>query len=609
MLDKKFKYGDMNTGSTLGASRRPPRLIEPETLTSNMGILRFLKEHSYSLYLQYDDPNDLAHTDALNKRIMLNGNYSENMLQAFLQHEMGHLMIFNVNQFVDVGPQTLRSIISKVIYTPKHVIDHGMQQLFLVDNVIQDIIIETVSGKKCVCFSYEVETKEKMGVKHLRDLESLTFIAREVCDNLLIPKEEFNARKRMPGGLGELMKATIEDLLDNIRELEEAIAKAKAGDSHQQAKNWKREREEKKLGKNIDGIKKKLDKLKGSSRPNESAIEKLERILKKLQEQLEDVQSDARKEKDAAEAAKQKQKQIDSLEEQLQAAKDLLEAIRKNQEEMKNAPAMANRTDHLGDGEDEGSLNSARTFDCGFPNPKTVARDDSTNNHNPYVSIIGGRIRKSTKKITLDPGDDMISQGKKVPEKESTYFKSNKREFEASDMIAGRRKKRATGINVLIGLDVSGSMTGTWISSYREIVDKVIDLQKHLQIENVVLFTYNEKLQEVSEDIEGLKLHGRGGNAFGYVYAEMMEKLPLMQANEIILITDCGDNLGFKLTDSATVMRNGEKVNNHISVVDTLGAPFVMNYGCSDDWEFYQFDDGMLFDKIQLDIEKLINIL
>src|SRR5699024_10186847 len=163
------------------------------------------------------------------------------------------------------------------------------------------------------------------------------------------------------------------------------------------------------------------------------------------------------------------------------------------------------------------------------------------------------------KKIEVqeDLADNLISNRIKIPENELTFFKSNKKVFDETDMLKGKRKIRVWGIDVLIGLHVSGSMSNEWTNKFKDIYDMDDKFKNTLDIENIVYFTYNKNLQEASTEREDLKLKARGGNAFGYVYQQILQKLPIMQKNEIILVTDCGDNLGFALNDVCEAERNG----------------------------------------------------
>lgn len=199
-------------------------------------------------------------------------------------------------------------------------------------------------------------------------------------------------------------------------------------------------------------------------------------------------------------------------------------------------------------------------------------------------------------------------RGKKSLDKELTYFRNGKREFDAADMLRGKRKKFETGIGVMIGLDVSGSMSEEWSSMFEELSSLVEDLRESLDIENVVYFTYDTVVKEWSDKIEDLTLQACGGNAFGYVYQDLMQKVPVLQKNEIILVTDCGDNLGWKLNDSCTVRRRGVDVENHVSVIDTEGAGFYDKAGFNDDdWSLYHKGDPGLFKEIQRNLEVLIS--
>lgn len=236
----------------------------------------------------------------------------------------------------------------------------------------------------------------------------------------------------------------------------------------------------------------------------------------------------------------------------------------------------------------------------------TLSREESPS-VGRYFTKISSRV--STTKIVIeeDIEGEAIGRNMKSTEKELTYHKSNKREFDPSDMLKGKRRKRQSGIGVLVGLDVSGSMRKEWHETFVDLSKLIEDLRNSLDIENVTYFTYDSRLREVSNDLSKLKIGAFGGNAFGYVYQQLMKKAPVLLHNEIILITDCGDNLGFPLNNSCEVVRKRQKVQNHISVIDTEGAGFYDKSGFDEnDWSLHHMGDRTLFTDIQDNLQKLI---
>lgn len=248
---------------------------------------------------------------------------------------------------------------------------------------------------------------------------------------------------------------------------------------------------------------------------------------------------------------------------------------------------------------------NSHSFDCGFPYPVKLTRDEG--HDRDYLKTINSTVKGRLVTINEDDASNVVGGNRKAMTSEFTYFKSNKKEFDATDMLRGKRRERITGINVLVGLDVSGSMTREWTTMFTEISGLVEELQEKLEIENIVYFTYNQKLQEWNHDFTKLDLRARGGNAFGYVYQDIMQELPMLQRNEIILVTDCGDNLGFKLDTVCRAERKGIEVENHVSIIDTEGAGFYAKKDFfEDDWDIYSSKDKGLFKALEDNINDLI---
>lgn len=611
---KNFVYGDIWRDNPLTASDESGAFkVDPAKFTSNTAFIKFLKESGYDFYLDYDF-NGYARTNITHKRIIINANYTDQVIASLLQHELGHLMLFNVNQFVTVGDQTLRSIIAKVIYTPDNVVKCGMPQLLRAENIIQDIIIETVSNKNCVCHNALSFHGTNMGVKHLDRLESAEHIAKEVCQNILKPKIEFKAPDPLPEELEELLRSMLEGLAEDIKEALEELHKLKKSTEYHTNITMRRFKEEHKK-------KDQLGKLERRVNAGKDPSGRLAEIVEQLKKDLADINSKQRIASDNAKADEARNKDLERLEGKLAKAQQLkellensrtenLEALEQKQQQGKaDSNIQSNLTDHsIGDLEDnpEAEGEVSHSFDCGLPSPVTVDRSASKVNERNLVTM---NTRPKGKRIFLneDDADNVLSNRVKIAESEYTYFKSNKRELDQIDMLKGKRKLRVSGINVLIGLDISGSMVNEWSNMFLELSEMISRLQENLDIENIVYFTYDHQLEQQSYDIDDLTLKARGGNAFGYVYQQMMKELPIMQKNEIILVTDCGDNLGFRLEDSCIVERNGIRVVNHVSVIDTENAGFYdIGDMDTDSWSLHRHDDSGLEDAIKANIERLI---
>lgn len=627
-LGKNFSYGDIweNKPAVSKGPSRPVR-VPAYKLTSNTAFLNYLHDNGYEVFLD-EGHSSFAFTDVTNKRIVLNSNYPDAMLEVFLKHELGHLMLFNVNQFTTVRNNTMRSIIAKEIYTPDNLRKFGIRQLLYVENVIQDIIIETVSNGKCVCFSMLELDGTNLGVKHLTSLEGVALIAHEACKNLLRPQEDFSMPNGDSGALEELLKSMLDGLAADMAEIREEI-KSLGKKDFKSTLTRARMMKQTRMNGQLQRIKD-IEENKGSLTPS------MQRARDILKAELEKLEGDARTEEQRAEekraraiaALRKKYENDGELRDMLQEELDKLGADggetgeggtraadapfvetlndgdSPNDSQEVSRDITKNLTDHLlGDPMPGGSGHS---FDCGLPSPISVKRDESRDNE-AFLTIMD--TAKKVRKIVIhDDASDNQSLGRnKVPQNEVTYFKSAKREWDETDMMKGKRKLRMSGVNVLIGLDISGSMTTEWGSMFTEMSKFVDSLKGGLDIENVYYFTYHHHLAEWDKDIKKLKVAAGGGNAFGYVYQEIMQELPILQRNEIILITDCGDNLGFNLKDNCEVSRNGESVENHISIIDTEGSGFYSKEGFDEkDWSLHNMHDADLFKAIRSNIERLI---
>lgn len=616
---KNFTYGDIWEAPIPKPIHRERTRINPEDYTTNASFLNFLEEVKYDVYIDYNMHGKVAFTDPENKIIFINGNYRKEMIEPFLQHELGHLMLFDVNTFTTIKDDSLRSIIAKIIYTADNLKKYGIAKLFYIENVVQDIIIETVSGSACLCSNSLAFHKENMAVKHLDNLEDIKTITKEVCDNLLkdndiqFPTENYSQME-------DILKSMLKDLREDTREIQESLEEEESTRKYQDKELGRIEKEKGKLDSQIKKLEEKLKKIQKKGYGNTSKIEEL---LEKLEEQLEELNSEKTK-KEALEKAEQaRERKVHSLEKNLQHNEKLIksfeEQLQELQESIQNSDCgdtpnedgiadkqlHANLTDHLAD-DTQGNGNT-HTFDCGLPYPQKISREDSHKRENNLRVLSGSaNVRKTI--INRESSYNIKGLGQKSPERELSYFKSNKKEFNETDMMKGRKVVRLSGINVLIGLDVSGSMSEEWTSKFNEISNLIEDLKEKIDIEDIVYFTYNTKIVKHSQDIEDLSLVAGGGNAFGYVYQEAMEKLPIRTRNEIILVTDCGDNLGFKLNNVCETNLDQEEVINHISIIDTESAGFYAKRDFDNkDWSLYASTDRDLHDNIKRNIENLID--
>lgn len=116
---KNFTYGDIWEAPIPEPIQKERKRINPEDYTTNASFLNFLEEVKYDVYIDYTMHGKVAFTDPKNKTIFVNGNYKKEMIEPFLQHELGHLMLFDVNTFTTIKDNSLRSIIVKIIYTPE----------------------------------------------------------------------------------------------------------------------------------------------------------------------------------------------------------------------------------------------------------------------------------------------------------------------------------------------------------------------------------------------------------------------------------------------------------------------------------------------------------
>lgn len=613
-MKKNFKYGELWDISDKNHPKTDKTGITPidsDKITRNAAFSRFLDEEDYRVFLDYNT-DEIAYTDVTNRRVVLNGRHSQEMLTALLQHELGHLMLFNVNQFTTIRENTLRSSICAEIYKPEHVREYGIRALLELENIIQDVIIETVADGNCVCHQSLLDLGYNQGVKHLDSLESVSLIAREGTRNHLKMLDSMgvtvNTVSRAKDSRG-LLKGMISGLEADLLEIEAKIEKVASSTEYLDSRETKRYRVEQQIMKRLDKIRNK--KIKPADAARIRAVEV------RLKERLKSIRSDVHKAELMREAEEERQRNLKRLWKKYHQQRRLRDAfhdelmlVPEGSDENSAVPGLhPNRTDHLEDdaAEVDPEDEVQHSYDCGLPHPVTVERGDSEKNERRLKRLSGStpKIRKIY--IENDSDDDDTQGRRKSPENEFTYFKPSKKEFSGADMLKGKRRIRTSGINVLIGLDVSGSMSSEWTDQFTEISEMVLELQETLDIEDVIFFTYDHTLKENSRTLSDLHLAPSGGNAFGYVYAQMMSVLPVKRRNEIILVTDCGDNLGFNLNAVAEVTKEGQPVENHVSIIDTEGAGFYsVDAFVGDQWALYSRGDPELNSKISENISDLL---
>lgn len=700
MLSKNFTYGDFWPGKEIAQAteERPRELVSPEKITNNSKFIEYLQKHNYSVYLDYNYAG-YAHTSPGEKEVVLNGNYSDEIISSFLQHEMGHLVLFSDAKFSASTNGTLSGLLASEIYSVKNIEDYGVETLLRVENVLQDIVIETLSGDTCICNVNLRTYGYPICVKHIETLENIKHIAKTGTINalksaqqqddlfleylqLLILKTKIETDRVLKGDKYEKDEIVqLECLLKNQDIVEEEY------NTFAKVKKYFTETEYEILEKvfslkprysanirpvlisMIDNVKDEIGQLVSKIEIAESSNDFKFQVLygntfkvRKLSQKLSTI--DRRLQKGVAvsfkllslkneiegeielrssrdyrvtleeEAELKKTTELKMLGRKLKKSEDLLKAFQKelfkvsDKEENgagstqkggetfgkkgdeKMEGLIKNTTDHLSDPHAENNDSQAHSYDCGFPHPIAIDRNDDAQVNKPFNAFKQFDTGRRTRKIKLSELDlaDIDGAGSKSIEKEITYFKTSKREWDQTDMLQGKRKKKKTGIGVLIGLDISGSMNSNWITKFVELTTLVENFKKDLDIENIHYFTYNTKVYEHSNELKDLTLKTRGGNAFSYVYQDIMKKLPILERNEIILVTDCGDNLGFDLDANCTAERNGNIVKNHISIVDTDAAAF---YNESDlheqDWSIHRSSDLDLAHNISENLEKLIN--
>lgn len=674
-MSRKFRYGDLWPSFDIKPSgKHGIEEVDIGRYLHEDAYTNFVHRIGYHVYLDYD-MQGLASTYYNQNRIVVNGNCTEHVISALMKHELGHLMLFSGNGF-DTTSRSIKSEVSKKLYTARNIRKYGMDQLFRAENVVQDIIIETTSNEDCVCNAMYEDYSERSGVRHLTNLEDIRIIVNEVCMKL-VPIDEYRktARNINTGQLLKAMNRLKQDLNESIEQkrkwkktLEatgegsvsretkkkqneyDAIANAinRTYKQFEKCKDMRSKHEQQidKINEKINNTKDRIEKAESLGKSTK-ALEHRLRILEakrdnttfdetmsRNEDTLHDIMDKLNSERDRIlnelhaidqnkEIAESNRKHIESTQKAIDRQTDLENLIQSKIESLgsqENGPDgqvptsgdvgvksngngrswSTNLTDHLLDDENGSSGGSGgHSWDVGYPPSSLIKlKTIRTIRNMDMQALVSIKTEKSLRPtyVHQDTMNSPIPGGMKRMEHESTYFKSNKRELKPTDMLKGRRKKRYTGINVLLGLDVSKSMTDAWRNQYQQVFDIISKLRKKVEINDVVCFTYNTKVRKIADSPEGLKPKADGGNAFGYVYKQIFTKLPMRLRNEIILVTDCGDNLGFTLDDNCLGDINGEKITNHISIIDTDKSLFYakMKEFDDNDWSIHSIaEDGL----------------
>lgn len=686
-MSRKFRYGDLWPSFDIKPNgKHGIEEVDIGRYLHEDAYTNFVHRIGYHVYLDYDMPG-LASTYYNQNRIVINGNCTEHVISALMKHELGHLMLFSGNGF-DTTSRSIKSEVSKRLYTARNIRKYGMDQLFRAENIVQDIIIETTSNEDCVCNAMYEDYSERSGVRHLTNLEDIRIIVNEVCMKL-VPIDEYRktARNIDTGQLLKAMNRLKQDLDESIEQKRKRKKTLEAtGEGSVSRETKKKQNEYDAIANAINRTYKQFEKCKDMRSKHEQQIDKINEKINNTKDRIEKAESlgkstkalehrlrilEAKRdnttfdetmnrneatlhnimdklnsERDRIlnelhaidqnkEIAESNRKHIESTQKAIDRQTDLENLIQSKIESLgsqKNGPDgqvptsgdvgeksngssrswSTNLTDHLLDDEDSSSGGSGgHSWDVGYPTSSLIKlKTIRTIRNMDMHALVSIKTEKSLRPtyVHQDTMNNPIPGGMKRMEHESTYFKSNKRELKPTDMLKGRRKKRYTGINVLLGLDVSKSMTDAWRNQYQQVFDIISKLRKKVEINDVVCFTYNTKIRKIADSPEGLKPKADGGNAFGYVYKQIFTKLPMRLRNEIILVTDCGDNLGFTLDDNCLGDINGEKITNHISIIDTDKSLFYakMKEFDDNDWSIHSIDEDGLEEEFADEMNKIM---
>lgn len=561
-VKRNFKYGDLfKTEQEVLESIKEEQELTYEDL-DKYGIgndyQNFLIMNDFKIFLSYNT-TDIAYTELATKKMYINGNYPDPVITALIKHELGHFMIFATDEPYSKDDFSVRSLIVKEVYSKVNLTKYSLEFLMNIENVIQDIIIETINYPECVCETFSEYGLDKMGVKHQKYLDPITDIVREALKNQLALAEE--DRGYVDSDLAEKMKDFLEQALnDAIATMESNTDKMLKKEAKEQLRKQivKTKNKLTKQNQKLSG----LNRLKREGKPiPDSLIERVKEQRDQLEANLDptNLRDDLRAMVDKSK--KKRDREIDKLE----ATK---EALAKNP----NPPART-ETGPMSEAEDSG--HSCSTY---IPGNSTVEINNKmyqmtyTKLRNKIFKLKNIESPKKFDKGMLSDKDGSILSQRTT----GTYTRTSKLEYDNTDMIMGKKKKRSSGVSILIGLDVSGSMSSQWVSKFNQTVKLLSSVSKSLQIQEPMMFTYGDHFGTMSNDDNVIKKaieerSGGGGNAFGAVYEELIKHAPLSTYTEIILITDCGDNLGWDIQSPIKDVSDKE-LKMHCSVLDTDGS-------------------------------------
>lgn len=577
-VKRNFKYGDLyiSEANVLDSNKEDVVLSYEDLAAYKIGrdYLNFIYDNDFTIHLMYKFPDgdpQIAYTTLDTKDMYINGNYPTQIISSLLKHELGHFMIFGTDQPYSKDDYSVRSLIVKEVYSRFNLKKYSVEFLMHVENVIQDIIIETLNYPECVCETFHVYGLDKKGVKHQPYLDPISDVVKEALKNQLALAED--KRSYVDSEIAQKMKDFLEESLNDaiatMNGISDRYIKREAKDQLKSQIT----RVKNKITKKEDKLKE-LERLKNAGRPiSDKLIEKVKNQLEELKDQIsnEALKDELRRIVDRNK--NRRDKEIAKLEETKKA--------------LQHNPGPPEHTD-----ERDGDGHSCSTY---------IPSKDSIKISNKMYKMSYTKLKNKLFKLrqiespkTFDKGMASDKDGNILtPKKENTYTRTSKLEYDNTDMLQGKKKKRSSGVSILIGLDVSGSMNSQWVSKFKDTVKLIKSVSKSLQIQEPVMFTYGDRLGTVSSSEHSIQeaireRSGGGGNAFGKVYEQLIREAPLSTYTEIILVTDCGDNLGWDIQSPIKGVSEKE-LKMHCSVLDTDGmiADRPDQLWQKDKWSYY----------------------
>ena len=561
MYKKNFKYGDIySSEQDLMYSAKPSTLLSREELDDyELGndYINFIDNNGFTVVLAYS-PNEIeiAHTNLQTKVVTINGNYPVEVISSLIRHELGHFMIFATDEPYSKAEYSVRSLLIKEIYSRINLKRYPLSFLANIENVVQDVLIETINHPLCVCEVFNQYGLEKEGVKHIDSMEYIPKVVKEAVANCLAKDKEDRqyVSNEMTKSLREFLEESLNKSIKSIEDSLEEDQLNQASSEFKERITKSMERKKAKLQEKLD----KMNKLDGTRRQvSDEMKDKVKEDIQKLEEQLETGNlNDRTREFKDNEKVKGK-KQIDKL-------NKIKDELTNNENQFKDLEEEEN---------EEGTGHSCSTY---LPNPNSIVINEKIEplsytklrNHLLKLKQLQA-VSKLSGGIPSDKNGTIISNLK-----EETYSRTSKLEYDNSDMLMGKKRRRNAGVSILVGIDVSGSMTKVWVNKFKETIKYIRAIARSMQLKEPVMFTYGDHLGTISnEDNEIEKAikagSGGGGNAFGKVYEQLMAKAPISSYTEIILVTDCGDNLGWDI--QTPLSKLSQPVEVHCSVLDTDG--------------------------------------